>query len=73
MKRSLIALALALALTAPASAQPLARAQHHARSTWSTVWGGFLRVVGAPFRLFDDGGTHIIPIISPTPAPGSGS
>jgi hypothetical protein len=73
MKRSLIALALALALTAPASARPLARTQHQARSTWSTVWGGFVRVVGMPFRLFDDGGGHIIPIIAPTPAPRSGS
>jgi hypothetical protein len=78
MKRtSTIALVLALALTAPLTAQPIAKPHPTHRSSWASLWNGFIHAIGNPFRLFDDpapdGGTHTIPIIAPTPAPGSGS
>ena len=75
MKRSLITLALILALALPVSARPLTARQHQHRSPWVTLWNGFVHAIGGPYRLFDDPapdtGTHVIPIIAPTPAPGS--
>jgi hypothetical protein len=78
MKHTTLALGmlLVLGLSVPASARPLAPPQHHQRSAWVSLWNGLVRAIGSPFRLFDDpapdsGGTHTIPIIAPTPPPGS--
>jgi hypothetical protein len=73
MKRTIAALALLLilGLSVPASARPRITPRHHQGPTWTTLWDGFIHVIGSPFRLFDDSGTHTIPIIAPTPNPGS--
>jgi hypothetical protein len=75
MRRFLIVLTLILALALPASARPLNPSPRHYRpqSSWLGIWHGFVRVIGTPFRLFDDTGTHVIPIISPIPGPGGTS
>lgn len=71
MKRTVAALALAFAIAAPLAAQSPATHHHEQGSTWASAWRALIHIIASPFRLYDDGGGHTIPIIAPTQNPGS--